>query len=191
MAIKRVFQTLEDRGTDLGKLESNGPYPCRWENSWLGDGYYFWDTFIENAHWWGEEIRCYPNGYIICKAVCDFNDTECFDLVGNTEHLELFYDTFEFLKSKGLANEGTRVKRIIEYLRNSVKIFKFSAIRVYGIRSKDYRSRFSYTQIFEKNKSQYLDVKPAIQICFYSKTSLNLRDFKIVYPEEYIEGYAV
>lgn len=191
MAVKNVFQTLEDRGTDLDELEVKGPYPCRWENSWLGDGCYFWDTFIENAHWWGGEIRCYTNGYIICKAICDFNDSECCDLVGNTEHIEMFYNTIELMKSQGLANNKTRVKRIIEYLKNDVKKFNFQAIRVYGIRSKDYKSRFSYTQIFEKNRPQYLDLKPAIQICFYSKKSLNLRNYSIVYPDEYIDGYAV
>lgn len=77
MATKIVYQTLEDRQTDLDKIESNGPYSCRWENSWLGNGYYFWDTFIDNAHWWGVEGRKYKNGYIICQAECDFNDTEC------------------------------------------------------------------------------------------------------------------
>ncbi len=62
--MKIVYQTLEDRFTDLDKLEREGPYICSWENSWLGDGYYFWEAFIENAHWWGREIRKYANGYM-------------------------------------------------------------------------------------------------------------------------------
>jgi hypothetical protein len=49
---KEVFQTLENRGTNQTHLEQGGPYICHWENSWLGDGFYFWDTFLENAHWW-------------------------------------------------------------------------------------------------------------------------------------------
>jgi hypothetical protein len=188
---KIVYQTLEDRNSDLDQLENNGPYPCRWENSWLGDGYYFWDTFISNAHWWGREIRQYPNGYIICKAICDFNDTECFDLVGNTEHMQLFKEAYEFLKRLGIANHGTKVNRIIRFMQKEVKTFNYDAIRVYGIKSKSYNSRFSFTLNFEKKNPAYFDITPAIQICFYKKNSLNLRNYKIVFPDEYISGYLV
>ncbi|KAA5549203.1 hypothetical protein [Adhaeribacter rhizoryzae] len=186
-----VYQTLEDRDTDLGKLELNGPYPCKWPNTWLGHGYYFWDSFIENAHWWGQEIRNYSNGYIICEAICDFNDSDCCDLVGNTEHLKLFHDTYEFLKQKGLANSKTTVGRIIQYLKEDVKTFKYSATRALGFRSKNFHSKFSFTLPFENGKPAYLDFTPAIQICFYSKTSLNLRGYKIKYPPKYSDDYLV
>ena len=189
MAAKVVFQTLEDRDTDLDVLEDQGPYPCKWENTWLGNGYYFWDTFIENAHWWGAEIRKYHNGYIICKAICDFNDIECYDLVGNTEHIKQFGDTYEFLKAKGLANKNTTVARIIHYLKDEVKTLKYSAIRASGIKSKNYNSDFSFSLQFEKEKPTYLDLKPAIQICFFSKKSLNLRNYKIIYPPVYSDDY--
>lgn len=188
---KTIYQTLEDRGTDLNKLESEGPYPCHWKNSWLGDGYYFWDTFIENAHWWGGEIRKYQNGYIICKAICDYTDELCFDLVGNTEHIKRFKDAFELMEKMGLANKNTKVKRIIHYLKNDLGLFKYEAIRAYGIKSKSYRSRFNFTLNFENNRPSYLDFAPAIQICFYKKDSLNLRGYKITFPQEYIEDYAV
>lgn len=189
MTIKSVYQTLEDRDTDLTALEENGPYPCNWSNSWLGDGYYFWDTFIENAHWWGEEIRDYQNGYIICQAECDFNDEDCFDLVGSTDHLLNIHNTFELMKKEGLANNQTTVKRIISHLKDIVKTFHYSAIRAYGIRSKNYHSKFSFTQVFEHNRPGYLDYKPPIQICFFEKGSLNLREFRVVYPEEYSTEY--
>lgn len=191
MAIKTIYQTLEDRGTDLDKLESNGPYICNWSNSWLGDGFYFWDTFIENAHWWGKEIRKYPQNYIVCKAICDYNDTECFDLVGSTEHLELLYETFEFLKRQGKATEKTTVARIIRYLKTDINIFNFKAIRAVGLKSKNFNSQYSVIMLFEIDKKPYLDIKPAIQICFFEKTSLNLRNYKIIYPAEYSGDYLV
>ncbi len=185
MSIKAVYQTLENRDTELNQLEENGPYSCKWENSWLGDGYYFWDTFIENAHWWGKEIRCYSSGYIICKAICDFNDIDCFDLVGNTEHLTMIDEAFGILKNEGLANSDTTVRRIIEFLKKNMKQFNYSAIRVLGFKVKNYKSQFSSNVFFERNNSSaYLDCKPPIQICFYRKKSLNLRDYHIVYPEE-------
>ncbi len=191
MTTKKLYQTLEDRNDDLDRLESNGPYPCDWENSWLGDGFYFWDSFIDNAHWWGKEIRKYPNGYIICEAICDYNDITCCDLVGNTEHLLMFYNTYKLLESKGIADETTTVKRLIHYLKDDIKVFNFEAIRVHGIRSKNYNSSFGLTLNFENKKPSYLDFIPAIQICLYSKKSLNLRNYKIVYPDNYIDGYLV
>jgi hypothetical protein len=191
LTIKTVYQTIEDRDTDLDVVENNGPYLCEWSNSWLGNGYYFWDTFIENAHWWGKEARKYKNGYIICSAKCNFNDVDCCDLVGNTEHLTMLYDTFELLKKKNLANERTTVCKIINYLKEDLKIFNFSAVRAYGIRSKNLNSEFSFSLPFESEKPQYIDFKPAIQICFYNKTSLNLSNYKIVYPPEYCNDYLV
>ena len=158
---------------------------CRRENSWSGDGYYFWDTFIENAHWWGSEIRCYENGYLICKSLCDYNDERCFDLVGNTEHLLMLYQAYDLMKKEGLVNAQTTVKRVIEYFKINLTNFDYTAIRAYGLRSKNYQSRFTFTQIFENNRPAYLDYKPPIQICFFSRKSLNLRDYHIVYPEEY------
>lgn len=189
MATKVVYQTLEDRGTEPSKLESDGPYLCKWQNSWLGKGYYFWDTFIENAHWWGKEGRAYKNGYIICKAVCDFNNTECFDLVGNTEHIKEFGDIYETYMTKGLADKKTTVKRIIEHMMNVLKKFPYTAMRAYGIRSRNQNSKYNFELLFETTKTPYLDLRPAYQICFYTKKSLNLKNYKIVYPAESAEDY--
>ncbi len=191
MTTKTIYQTLEDRGTDLDVLEFEGPYPCDWNNAWFGKGFYFWDTFIENAHWWGKEIRQYKNGYIICSAICDYNDVECFDLIGNTEHLKLLFDTYEFLKNKKLITNSTTVSRIIQYMKEDLKLFNYTAVRAYGLRSKNYNSEFNFSLLFETNKQPYLDLKPAIQICFYNKKSLNLRNFKIIYPPEYTADYLV
>ena len=104
--IKILYQTLENR-KNPEIIEKNGPFLCNWENTWLGDGYYFWDSFINNAHWWGKEARKYKDGYIICKSICDYNSIDCFDLVGNTEHLQLLLEAFNTLSSYGLSNDKT------------------------------------------------------------------------------------
>ena len=60
-----VFQTLKNKGNPI-EIERDGPFICRWENSWMGTGYYFWETFLSNAHWWG---KSHLNGdYVICEA---------------------------------------------------------------------------------------------------------------------------
>lgn len=190
MIVTTVYQTLENRN-NRNDVEKNGPFSCNWENTWLGDGYYFWDTFIENAHWWGNEIRKYENGYFICKAICDFNHDECFDLVGNTSHLIILYETYKLLKDEGLVDNTTTVKRLVRFLKDDIKKFNYTAIRALGVRSKNFNSIFSFTLNFEDNKPQYLDFKPAIQICFFSKDSLNLRNYQLIFPHEMLEDYLV
>lgn len=191
MAKKIVYQTLEDRNTDLDKIESDGPFICQWKNSWLGDGYYFWDTFIDNAHWWGKEVRRYTNGYIICQAECDFNDIDCLDLQGNMEQLKMFKDTYELFENRGIVDKKTTVKMFIELLKSESKTFKYKAIRVNGIKSKNFNSMYNLNLFFEPNKDQYFEFIPATQICFFTKTSLNLRNYKIVFPDEYNSDYVV
>jgi hypothetical protein len=76
MANKKIYQTLEDRG-NADDIENHGPFPCKWENTWLGRGYYFWDTFMNNAHWWGKSVTI-PD--VICEADCEFSTIKCLDL---------------------------------------------------------------------------------------------------------------
>lgn len=189
---KIVYQTLENRGTHLRELEANGPYPCNWENSWLGDGYYFWDTFIENAHWWGDKVRKFSKGYIICEATCYFNDSECLDLHGNLEQLKQFKEAFTLAKKNKLVDDNTTIKNFLAKLRGELESFqKYTAIRINAIKSKNYTSIYSINLLFEKDRNQFMEVIPAIQICFYNKNSLGLNNYRIVFPEEfeYVEGY--
>jgi len=188
---KTLFQTLKDKN-NIEFVKENGPFECKWENTWLGDGYYFWDTFVENAHWWGKTRH--KDGYIICRAYCDYDNETCFDLVGDTDHLIEFDECVKLLKELNLFNEKTKVARVVEFLK-SIPDIKYQAIRVYGVNSisnhkkeyEEYRSRMT----FEDGKAQYLDYKPAIQMCLFKKNSLNLRNLEIEYPEECKSGYAV
>ncbi len=192
MKHKTLYQTLEDRGNP-DEVELNSPYPCNWKNAWLGSGYYFWDSFIENAHWWGK-VR-YQNNYIICKLSCDFDTNTCFDLVGETEHMLDFSMAIDFLKSKNLLNSKTTVARVIAFLKANTDGFNYEAIRVYGLKSisenKEEFQKYRHHLIFEPSKHQFLDYKPAIQICIFEKTGLNLRNPKIEYPYEYNRDFLV
>jgi hypothetical protein len=190
VANKTLYQTLEDRGNP-DEIESEGPFPCNRKSAWLGNGYYFWDTFISNAHWWGMEGAKYANGYIICKAESDFNAIECFDLVGVTEHILEFSRVIELMKKEGIYKKDTTVARVIFYWKDTLKIFKFKSIRAYGLKCKYPGSRFNSFILFNSNKPQYLDFSPAYQICFFERKDMRLASFKIVFPLEYMDGYAV
>ena len=191
MKEKVLYQTLQDRG-NIKEILDDAPYLCNWENTWLGKGFYFWDTFIDIAHWWGK-IR-YKKNYIICRFICEYDISKCFDLVGETDHMIDFSKAIDFLKQKKLVDENTTVSRVISFMRNSGS-FNYEAIRVFGINSIDntkcLNRRFVYRIMFEKDKIQYLDYKPAIQICIFEKTGLNLSKASIEFPAEYIPGYLI
>jgi len=189
--IKVIYQTLEDRN-NADIIESDGPFKCNNNQAWLGSGYYFWESFIENAHWWGRECNSYSNGYVICKANYNLDQEFCFNLIDNPDHIKNFQKTIRLLKEKGLYNNKTTVSRIIYYLKDTLKLFKYDATRVYGVHSKNKNSKYTFSLPFKSHGAQYLDLLPAIQICFYSKkNNLYLRNYQIIFPDKYIEDFLV
>lgn len=191
MKLKVLYQTLKDKGNPEYVLE-NAPFSCNWDNTWLGEGFYFWDTFVENAHWWGE-VR-HKNKYIICQTICDFDTDSCFDLVGDTDHMTDFSNSIEFLKEQEIITPETTVARILEFIKTKIG-FNYQAIRVYGIKSiSDYKEeyqKYRFRLIFELSRPQFLDFKPAIQICIFEKNGLNRRDLSIIFPDEYNLDYVI
>jgi hypothetical protein len=87
-----LYQTLEDRGNPVW-VEDNGPLRCNRGNAWLGDGYYFWDSHIQLAHYWGE---MYKKGYMICAASAVLDHT-CWDLHNNANHRIEFEEIYNLL----------------------------------------------------------------------------------------------
>lgn len=188
MERKLIYQTLENRDNP-DQIEQEGPFSCSRNNSWLGPGYYFWDTFIENAHWWGKVSL--SDNYVICEAKFNFHTNTCFDLVGKTEHMLDFGKSVNLMKSKNLLDKNTTVARVLSYMKNTLNIFSYNAIRVYGVHSKSKNIKPNYQLKFDLVKPQYLDYKPAIQICIYSFEGLNFGNYNIVYPDDYVSGYVV
>ena len=179
-----VYQTLQDK-ENPDEVERCGPYPCDWDNTWLGTGYYFWEAFEENAHWWGKK-HC-KNKYMIGSAIIELNDENCIDLYNNTDHMISFEKSIILMKKKKLIDDTTTVNRVLQYLRYKTDTFKYSAVRAEGTNSKLRDPNFIFTMKFE-NKStatQFLDYKPAIQICAYDLSKLNFVAWRLIYPPKY------
>lgn len=186
MSRKILYQTLKDYD-NAQEVRSDGPFICESDDAWLGHGYYFWDTFEHLSHWWG---KVKMNGsYIVCRAECDFNTKECFDLVGEPEHMDLFGSIIDLMRSEGLIDdETTTVSDIFYYLKNTLNIFDYSSSRVIGVNSisPNKNPEYTYRMILEpSNKKQFIDYRPPIQLCLYEKNSLGLKDYDIVFPEKY------
>ena len=175
---KTIFQTLENRDNP-DHVEEFGPFQCNNKNAWLGKGYYFWDTFINNAHWWGKNNGSDDN-YFICKTQIDYNKELCLDLHGDTEKLLELEDIINEFKHQKLLTANSTVVEIITFLQKK-GFLKYPSIRVSS--QKFSNDRFQ-VKFHKKNPSKF-ELKPLIQICIYDLKKVNLDSFKIVYPEEY------
>lgn len=97
MKKRNLYQAVKDK-CNPDEIELKGPFECRRANAWLGKGYYFWESFIELAHWWGRE-SC-DGKYVICLSHCDSSFPNTFDLYNSPEHLSIFRNLY-----KALVNE--------------------------------------------------------------------------------------
>jgi hypothetical protein len=188
-SFKIIYQTLQDRDNP-NEIEGNGPFKCRRKNAWLGQGYYFWESYVENAHWWGE-ISCFGK-YVICKAKVFPNEDNCFDLVDNPMHLEQLRTAADMISEKGLSPSRITVGNVVQFLKDNFDSFQFECVRAKGERVRLPENKFSKPVYFTANGKPYLDLNPPIQICLFGKTSLDLQGYMIVYPEDYvIEDYTI
>lgn len=186
-----IHQTLADRNNP-DYVEDNGPFETTNSKAWLGIGYYFWDTHIELAHWWGNVG--YQGNYMVCRAKVILDDT-CWDLHGRGEHrIEFKLICDEIVKSGVSTKESLLVPQVIEFLKNRGK-FMYSAIRALGMRSILDKSpttdeHLLFRMRFIEKNYAYLDIHPPVQLCLLNKKSLSLQKYKVVYPNEYSEFYA-
>ena len=170
-----IYQTLEDRQNDE-EVEDHGPYFCseRYANGilksgtkepWLGEGYYFWDTRIADARWWGDTVYC-RKGYIICKTTYDRNSPLLYDLVGDIRQFDECIDCAELIRKK-LNLKTIKFPVVLAYMKKEKVDFNYKAIRAWP-----------HPNTFEKTPVRFPDAKVAlckpdkIQICFFDKTLL-------------------
>jgi hypothetical protein len=189
-----LFQTLQDKGNYI-ECESEGPFPCEWENTWLGQGYYFWYFHIDLAKWWGSS-RYSKKGYVIHKSVC--SDLRlCWDLHTGQHQADFIY-WLKKMKISELLNSETTVAQVIEFIKNECDDFNYEAIRILGVDSisKSSANKFNLPRLsFEKpleekdsNKQRFLsyfDVIPPVQVCLFTKDALDRKGFEVFYPESY------
>lgn len=181
-----LYQTLEDR-ENPDKIEAEGPFICRSTGAWLGDGYYFWDTHIELGHWWGK-TNYSVRGYVVCRAFAIL-DNSCWDLHGNGNHRLQFENVCKQMVDEGIAKpESLLVPNVIAFLKK--KKFPFKAIRALGmgsISSNQTEDSIVYRIKFKENKYSYLDLHPPVQLCLIEKKALSIKEYLIVFPQNYVE----
>lgn len=194
-----LFQTLVDRGNYL-ECEEKGPYPCNWENSWIGEGYYFWYHHLELAIWWGNvKPNLKKTGFVVFKSVCS-NISKCWDLHANPYHQEEFIKWLKKMKPSGIINDDTTVCQVLEFIKGESKEFieKYEAIKILGVDSlsKISANKFQMPRIkFETPKEDenasiqrflaYYETVPPVQVCLFNQNSLSREGFDVVFPDNY------
>lgn len=190
-----IYQTLEDRG-NYEEVESHGPYFCFLNDSqgkpktgakepWLGEGYYFWDTRIKDARWWGQNIYKW-SGYIVCKTYYDQNSPLLFDMVGVVSHFEEFITCAEIVKKRRKV-KTVSFPIVLAYLKAKAD-FKYKAIRVWP----DPNIQITSPQIgvfFPGNRAQ-IRAFEKIQICFFDD-SLLTHPFTIVEKHPFTLNFTI
>ena len=173
-----LYQTVANKDKD--NIQDMAPFKCTRDDAWLGDGYYFWDTFIELAHQWG--ICAHKNNYIICQTHIKCHAEEILDLVGNTIQIKDLRDIT--LQLEKTYHKRLTVPFIMQYLRKRL-VFPYKAIR---IQSQNNFSQLNaqYKRLFIDGRREYFNMCPIIQYCVIDITILEL-PVKVVYcsSEEY------
>lgn len=154
---------------------------------WLGEGYYFWTDSVKNAEWWGNNRLKVP--YCITGYSVDLNSEILFDLTGNAEHIEYFYDlrkTFidihkKFSKSKIFVEPTVDV--MIDYFRRNYKenIFKFEAIKFHHNNYDPDYQKVNMTS----GRPEFFQGLPRIQLCVFPERKSDITNKLPYYPEAY------
>ncbi|MBR6250729.1 MAG: hypothetical protein IKR17_05995 [Bacteroidales bacterium] len=158
-----LYHTSQGEGK-ISEVVKSAPF--RSENDgWLSQGYYFWEGFIEHAHYWGKTH--YHGSYYIFKAKA-VNNICVFSLL-EPIHLKIFNKTCDLI---GKNRNDITVRDVINFLRDKTK-FSFDAIKAYtsfgSIREK-------WIPYVESNTRQ-LPTMPAVQICIFDKRSIARIEF--------------
>lgn len=190
-----IYQTLEDRG-NYDEVESHGPYFCSAIDSkgnqksgikipWAGEGYYFWDSLIEDAHWWGKvSYKNYGNEYIIGQTFYDSHSPLMFDTLGDIGAYRQIEECAVLLKEKKALSSVT-LPMVLEILKCS-KGFNYKAIRIHP----DPIRLVSQSNILFPSNKFVLNRISRVQICFFDKTLLT-NPFKVVYKSSLPKNYTI
>ncbi len=182
-----IYQTLEDRQND-DAVKRHGPYFCSIYKTdgklktgstepWLGEGYYFWDSRLDDAKWWGETIYTnYGKGYIICSTSFDLHSPLLFDMVGDLSAFDDFIECAKYIKQKQQLSKIS-FSYVLAYLKE-LPDFKYKAIRVWP----SPKTLQSTLIKFPKNDIS-LKQLGKVQICFFDKTLLT-QPFDIIYKHQ-------
>lgn len=181
-----LYQTLEDRD-NVDYVELNGPFLGNIRYTWLGKGYYYWDTFINLAHFWGwTSYKRFKKNYIIAKTELTLPPEKTLNLLdpNDIQKFTTWIDEYELT----FPNKTATIEKVITHTRTIMgSDFPYVAIKaqfINCINQNEYQRRIS------PNGKAYLDLQPPIQVCILDKSIIGPNNFKVIYPTNYSDEAA-
>ena len=180
-----------------------GPIYCSTRDARLGEGYYFWDSAINAAHWWGRQH--YQGNYIICQSFYDAHSDHYFDLLGNVEHRSILNECADILRQR--KPDDFSLAEVLELLKCQLPQFKelYWAIRAEAI-NKSYPDRKHDIPLVKGEcslcdevdipfayggKRLVLSCSQRVQVCVMNLAFLLEGEYRSVYSEYRDELYVV
>lgn len=173
----QLYQTIEDR-SNYAYVEQKGPFLCSRPNAWLGTGFYFWDTFIDHAYWWGDcAYRKNNKHYIICHSKVEFSPGDLYDLC-DSNTLDEFHKIVDALLH-AYPHRTITVPFVIEHIKKHTS-FTYKAIRVEDT-SKTLENTIPFHVPYPTRYVVNMNLMPRRQICILDRTIIGVDNYKIIY----------
>jgi len=159
----------------------------RSRRQWLTQGYYFWRA-RSLAEQWGTQSYCSEGNYAILKATLNVNEDEMFDLVANTEHIELFEKLLSrfmnFMRKELEKRYIPTISAFMEYIREKAKIspevFPFIAIMA----AEEELNKKCYQ--FVDHRDNCIALNKRVQICLMEGNESRISNKELIYPESWV-----
>lgn len=178
-----LYQTLEDRN-NVDYVEANGPFLGDVRERWLGKGYYYWDSIIDAAHYWGYvSYKLNGKNYIIAKTELNIPQDRLLNLL-EPEQIIMFSKWMDSF-AQTFPDVDVTVEKVITHAENIMgTAFPYIAIKAEFRNS--FKNRGYQARIYpNRGGKAYLDLKPPVQICIRDKSIIGADNFKVIYPIEY------
>lgn len=177
---------MEDRD-NLDYIEANGPFLGNLRDRWLGPGFYYWDTFINSAHFWGwVSYKKFRKDYVIAKSEISLPPAQTLNLLEPTDLLKFKTWVSEFENTFPQTN--ATIEKVIVHIQHIMgDSFPYIAIRALFndcINKEEFQDRIS------PNGKAYIDLQPPIQVCIKDKSVVGENNFKVIYPTNYTDNEA-
>lgn len=194
MKVVRIYQALQNRNNDEEVLR-HGPYFCSQRDEkgnlkkgikepWLGEGYYFWDSRIEDGKWWGSSVYGEGN-YIVFSSEYDQHSPLLLDLLGDMQAIEDFKAVALYIKKEHLLST-IKFAAVLELMKRA-NGFHYKAVRVCPLSPTSHVSSGIYFPYNSIQRKFYVPNISKVQICFFDLTLLNAGSWQKAYPPTTME----
>lgn len=170
-----LYQAISSKEETIPKE----PIYCSSEDARLGQGYYFWDTDIQTAKWWGESH--YEGAYRVCQSHYDAHSEHYFDLFGNVKHIQILSRCHRKLQQR--KKEDYSIAEVLE----SMKLLIPEFIDIYwAIRARPMMpypdSKMDIPFAKGKDNKPFISCATRVQVCVTNLDFLlDGREYKVFY----------